>query len=159
MKRTSLFVGLGLAVLVGTIAWAAPAPATDLFRWVKGGLTIGRSSTPPSATYDPITDSRGKYFAYDWPAIGPGGAGQAGGHLEGPGPIAVPGARVGDNCMVASDRTTYDGGKPRDLLVTCEVILPGYVHIRADAQLADAGSIDPVDAGYYFRTFSMTVNP
>lgn len=160
MKRASLFFGVFgvLAVLAAGFALAAAINITSTAQWFQSRVFIGGKTTgtlPTASDQNGIADTRGAYFAWDFPSIGPGGAGQAGGHLDGP-TFAKAGVLVGDNCLVTTDRSEWDGGWPLGLVPRCRVPADGYLHLQVDYLVDDAGTVDPVDAGFYFRTIGFT---
>lgn len=155
MKNTgrSLLILVALAAAVPATAAGTWAVYSSLQGWLGGGLYLGANSTADAQ--NKIADARGVYFAWDFPSIGPGGAGQAGGHLDGP-TFAKTGVLVGDNCDVTSDRSEWDGGWPPDLVPRCRIPANGYIHLRVDYLVDDAGTVDPPDAGFYFYTRGFT---
>ncbi len=150
-----------IAVLaVGLFALVAVAAAVIIPQpqriWFQNGFLAG-SSTAPASVQNVITDTRGTYFAYQFGTI-TAPVWQQGGTVNGP-TIAKAGVRVGDVCMVASDRSIWDGGRPADVSFDCQVPATGYILLRASSLPSDAGiAVTVPDAGYYFRTFSFTAN-
>mgnify|MGYP000340740890 CR=1 FL=1 len=81
MKRASLFFGVFgvLAVLAAGFALAAAINITSTAQWFQSRVFIGGKTTgtlPTASDQNGIADTRGAYFAWDFPSIGPGGAGQ-----------------------------------------------------------------------------------
>ncbi len=153
-----------LAVLLGGSIAAATAMASwDVFARYKTSLFIKGVAVGPDIgvnkvtgeVQNVITDSRGKYFAYQFGAIQAANSPpQYGGTIDGP-TIAVTGTRMGDTCEVASDRSIWDGGRPAFVRFDCQVPAEGYVLLRATADNNDAGvALTILDAGYYIRTTS-----
>jgi hypothetical protein len=138
------------AALFATSALAVNVGIQTIAQWFKGGIWVG--TTAATSDTNKIIDSRGTCFSYDFPAFTAGGAGQAGGHLDGP-TFALTGTAPGDVCFVTSDRSEWDAGFPIGLVPRCRVPSAGFVHLLADYMVDDAGTTDPVDAGYCVRTF------
>ncbi len=153
LRRPLVALSLVAAVAIAAVAYAAPPPATDLFRWVKGGLSIGGTSGNTSS--NAITDSRAPVkFNWDFPACaGSGWTGVTSCHNHTIA-ISVPGARIGDVCQVSSDHGIADGGLPDSAFFDCSVVDNGLVVVREHYSAADAGVWDAPDSGYAIRTFS-----
>ncbi len=152
LHRPLLAFALVAVVAIAAVAYAAPPPAQDLYRWVKAGLFIGSDSanTPGNA----ITDSRATFISWDFPACT--GAGWTGvtlchNHTVA---FAVPGARLKQNCSVTSDHGIADGGLPDSAFFDCSIIATDQVVVREHYSATDAGVWDAPDSGYSIRTFS-----
>lgn len=149
MKKLLPFGVLVLLVAGGLAFAAASIDYRDSVQFMRAGLWVLPSSLNAQATTaNKVTRMHncGGRVDYDFPAIGPGGTGQAGGHLLS-NAIPCTGALLGDDCHVKS--TGGDGGILPDLFLSCYVSAANTVRIQANAMLDDAGTLDPSDAGHY----------
>ncbi len=129
------------------IGLAGPAVAFN-------GLYVGRDKGTYNvklSKQNKLTSIYSGIFDYDFPEISPEGA--IGGHLRTPN-LVLAGAQIGDPCIVSSIRTSIDGGYGPDVQLRAHVNYANSVVLEAVAEIADAGSVNLVDAGYKIICFS-----
>lgn len=151
---SSMVLAAGAIALVaeGTFDRAAVFKPQLFIKGFFVGPELG-SAKVTNSKENKVTGIYSGKFDFDFPAIGPGGAGQAGGHIRTPG-MVLKGVQIGDPCIVGVDKTMIDGGYAPDLELRAHVQFANSVILEAVAQLYDAGSIDMPDASYKVTCFS-----
>lgn len=149
-KKFLMTVGLLFAVGAGAAAFNGPfAFIHKIPGWLQGGVYIG---TAQPNTDNKITRTSAGLRTWDFGALGGGLI-----NCEDAAAVAVTTgtALAGDPCFV-SDNFGQDGGAslPLEASVTCKVTTPNNVTVRMCAFHADAGTMDLLDGGFMFRTFS-----
>lgn len=147
ITKKLLVVGVFVAA---AIAWAAPPPSYDLFRWIKGRLNVGSTYVEGNG----ITHTGAGCISYDFPAIG-GASTSLLPLCATTTAITVTGARFRDSCEPSS-ALGEDGGTALDTAVdvTCTVTAANAATVKACAHMSDGGAIDMPVSTWCARTFS-----
>lgn len=142
MKRALQF--LGLAVLLGGIAWAATIVPVQVPQWFKAGIYIGATPSVATASTNRISTTVTADVDYDF----------ANGTIVCTDSWAVTatGAKVGDTCFVGVG--PRDGGAQ---IVTDNSLFFGFVSAADTVKVRHCPvgtAANPADAGYVVRCFS-----
>lgn len=144
--KISIRTILALALLFAVVAFAAPAATRNLNLWVQSHLWVG---TYPSTTSNAVTQlvapsvQRIDFGTVDAGTVLASDA------------IAVPGASMGDPCIVNHPLLAADGGTGSDLVqYSCIVSAAGYVKINAISWAPTGTGIDPPDQLFNLRIIS-----
>lgn len=149
MKTLKVLAALAIFVLAGVaVAELVNNTASDRPSWFQKGLYVGSATAGPGGSSDKITRVRGASTDYDFAAIPAGYVSTLS--------LTVGGSQRGDPCFAGAASQLSDAGSPfpAEAKVDCVVDVAGTVILRVHADFADAGDVNPPDAGYFVRVIS-----
>lgn len=123
----------GIAIMSGT-------------KWFPDGFFVGpRSANPTSARRNALTATfESDVLAYDFPSV-------AAGYCADSPSVSIPGAALGDGCVLAMDGDLTTGNPRAQFL--CRVTAANTAVVRLCGHTGDGGATDVPDAGFTLRTF------
>lgn len=141
--RNWYLLSIALVLLLGTIAWAAPAITIDLTRrWMKDGFFVGPAVTTSTAG-NRVDNMLSGSITFDFASVTITCEDSTG--------ITVTGAAVNDPCFVGPPTTISGAGTGLHSSFTCYVSAADTVKVRHCA----AGTADnPASATYTVRLLS-----
>ncbi len=165
MKKYRIFILAAALLGVSAFATAEALGAIDVLAEFKPvalvkGLYIGKvkgSKKVQADVRNKLTATYATSISYDFPACAAYGAGTTTachGHSVG---FTLTGAKIGDTCLVSSDKTIGDGGIIDDITFDCQVVDTDVAVVRYHVTDSDAGVTDLPDAGFTIRIFSNQV--